>query len=143
MENRVASVLDTAFGVNKTPTWEDFLNFLADRCIPKTRCGLDYYLKEVGVSEYDPVQLVEKTQGRMAEDHKCWNRLIYLPYYPPQFRYLLKERVLTVLLEQKKNCSGKRIQDRIYPPYNKTEIDILFMEKSISVFLLGHFIMAV
>ena len=26
----------------------------------------------------------------------------YLQYYPPQFRYLLKERVLTVLLEQKK-----------------------------------------
>lgn len=70
VENRVASVLDTAFGVNKTPTWEDFLDFLADRCIPKTRCGLDYYLKEVGVPEYDPVQLVEKTQGRMAEDHK-------------------------------------------------------------------------
>lgn len=75
VENRVASVLDTAFGVNKTPTWEDFLNFLADRCIPKTCCGLDYYLKEVGVSEYDPVQLVEKTQGRMAEDHK-WLEIV-------------------------------------------------------------------
>lgn len=75
VENRVASVLDTAFGVNKTPTWEDFLNFLADRCIPKTRFGLDYYLKEVGVSEYDPVQLVEKTQGRMAEDHK-WLEIV-------------------------------------------------------------------
>ena len=75
VENRVTSVLDTAFGVNKTPTWEDFLDFLADRCIPKTRCGLDYYLKEVGVPEYDPVQLVEKTQGRMAEDHK-WLEIV-------------------------------------------------------------------
>lgn len=75
VENRVTSVLDTAFGVNKTPTWDDFLNFLADRCIPRTRCRLDYYLKEVGVPEYNPVQLVEKTQGRMAEDHK-WLEIV-------------------------------------------------------------------
>lgn len=35
-----------------------------------------------------------------------------------------------------KNCSGKRIQDRIYPPYNKTEINILLWEVYLS-FLLG------
>ena len=40
MENKVDAVLDTAFGVNKTPSWTDFLDFLADRCIPKTRKGL-------------------------------------------------------------------------------------------------------
>ena len=38
-------------------------------------CGLDYYLDAVGVPEYDPVLLVEKTQGRMAEDHK-WLEII-------------------------------------------------------------------
>ena len=54
---------------------QDFLAFLADRCIPKTRKGLDYYLDAVGVPEYDPVLLVEKTQGRMAEDHK-WLEII-------------------------------------------------------------------
>ena len=70
IENKVVALLDTAFGVNETPSWEDFLAFLADRCIPKTRKGLDRYLDAVGVPEYDPVQLVEKTQGRMAEDHK-------------------------------------------------------------------------
>ena len=75
IENKVDSVLDTAFGVNKTPSWADFLDFLADRCIPKTRKGLDYYLDAVGVSEYDPVQLVEKTQGRMMEDHK-WLEIV-------------------------------------------------------------------
>ena len=103
VENRVASVLDTAFGVNKTPTWEDFLNFLADRCIPKTSCGLDYYLKEVGVSEYDPVQLVEKTQGRMAEDHKRMpiSVLLYGGYLlscillPEQFFFCSKSTVST------------------------------------------------
>ena len=75
VENKIDDVLDTAFGVNETPSWEDFLAFLADRCIPKTRKGLDYYLDAVGVPEYDPVQLVEKTQGRMAEDHK-WLEII-------------------------------------------------------------------
>ena len=54
---------------------QDFLAFLADRCIPKTRKGLYYYLDAVGVPEYDPVLLVEKTQGRMAEDHK-WLEII-------------------------------------------------------------------
>ena len=75
IENKVVALLDTAFGVNETPSWEDFLAFLADRCIPKTRKGLDRYLDAVGVPEYDPVQLVEKTQGRMAEDHK-WLEII-------------------------------------------------------------------
>ena len=75
IENKVDKILDTAFGVNETPSWEDFLAFLADRCIPKTRKGLDYYLDAVGVPEYDPVLLVEKTQGRMAEDHK-WLEII-------------------------------------------------------------------
>ena len=49
--NKVDEILDTAFGVNETPSWEDFLAFLADRCIPKTRKGLDYYLDAVGVPE--------------------------------------------------------------------------------------------
>lgn len=40
IENKVDEILDTAFGVNETPSWEDFLAFLADRCIPKTRKGL-------------------------------------------------------------------------------------------------------
>lgn len=70
VENKVDSILDTAFGVNTEPTWDDFLIFLESRCIPRTRSGLNYYLDAVGGSEYDPIQLVEKTHGRMAEDHK-------------------------------------------------------------------------
>ena len=106
IENKVDEILDTAFGVNETPSWEDFLAFLADRCIPKTRKGLDYYLDAVGVPEYDPVLLVEKTQGRMAEDHKCW-KLFDAAYYPKQFRFLLKERIETVLMEQQKKLFEK------------------------------------
>ena len=71
----IGAAASRAFGVNETPSWEDFLDFLADRCNPKTRKGMDYYLDAVGVPEYDPVQLVENTQGRMAEDHK-WLEII-------------------------------------------------------------------
>ena len=106
IENKVDEILDTAFGVNETPSWEDFLAFLADRCIPKTRKGLDYYLDAVGVPEYDPVLLVEKTQGRMAEDHNGW-KLFDAAYYPKQFHFLLKERIETVLMEQQKKLFEK------------------------------------
>ena len=64
------------FGVNaKRPRGKNFLAFLANRYIQKPTKGLDYYLDAVGVPEYDPVLLVEKTQGRMAEDHK-WLEII-------------------------------------------------------------------
>ena len=72
VENKIDDVLDTAFGVNETPSWEDFLAFLADRCIPKTRKGLDYYLDAVGVPEYDPVLLVEKTQEEWRRITNGW-----------------------------------------------------------------------
>ena len=35
VENKVDSILDTAFGVNTEPTWDDFLIFLESRCIPR------------------------------------------------------------------------------------------------------------
>ena len=79
-KNQPTHVLDTAFGVNETPSWNDFLAFLADRYILKTRKGLNHYLDAVGVPEYDPVLLVEKTQGRMAEDHKIARRLSVLKF---------------------------------------------------------------
>ncbi|MEG1926656.1 MAG: hypothetical protein RR415_13020 [Ruthenibacterium sp.] len=74
-ENKTDSILDTAFGVNQEPTWEDLAIFFAGRCIPSTRAGLAYYLDEIGVNEYDPFVLVEKTQGRMAEDDK-WLEIV-------------------------------------------------------------------
>ena len=40
VENKVDSILDTAFGVNTEPTWDDFLEFLASRCIPKPAAAL-------------------------------------------------------------------------------------------------------
>ncbi|MED9969369.1 MAG: hypothetical protein UFA98_05070 [Ruminococcus sp.] len=46
------------------------MEFLEERCIPRTRDGLKYYLDAIGVDEYNPFEIIKKTQGRMAEDHQ-------------------------------------------------------------------------
>ena len=60
--------LKLPFGNNQNPSWEDYLHFLESRCIPRTRVGLREYLETIGVDHYDPLEIIRKTQGRMAED---------------------------------------------------------------------------
>lgn len=69
-ENEDVPNLNRAFGVRETPSWDDFLEFLEERCIPRQRDGLRYYLDELGLDEYDPWQIVQRTAGRMAEDNQ-------------------------------------------------------------------------
>ena len=68
IENHTSDPLYTAFGVNDDPDWQDYQNFLEERCIPKSRAGLQEYLNAIGVDEYNPLEIVRKTKGRMAED---------------------------------------------------------------------------
>ena len=70
VENQVVSHTKTAFGNNMLPDWKDFQNFLAERCIPRLRAGLREYLEALGLVEYDPLAIIEKTGGRMAEDQQ-------------------------------------------------------------------------
>lgn len=67
-EDKTTDVLKTAFGNNPAPSWSDYISFLEERCIPKTRAGLREYLDAIGADQYDPLQIIRKTQGRMAED---------------------------------------------------------------------------
>ena len=69
IQNEVSDPLSSAFGVNHSPTWEDLQVFLESRCVPRERDGLQYYLEELGLDEYDPLAIIRKTQGRMAEDN--------------------------------------------------------------------------
>lgn len=69
-ENHTEDVVKTAFGNNKLPTWEDFMNFLEERCIPKERSGIREYLEAIGVAEYNPLEIIKKTKGKMAEDNQ-------------------------------------------------------------------------
>ena len=67
-ENHTDNIVKTAFGNNSCPDWNDFLGFLEERCLPKSRAGIREYLEAIGVSEYDPMEIIKKTAGRMAED---------------------------------------------------------------------------
>lgn len=70
VENQPVSHIKTAFGNNLFPDWEEFQDFLAERCISRQRAGLREYLEAFGLDEYDPLAIIEKTGGRMAEDQQ-------------------------------------------------------------------------
>ena len=50
--------------------WDDFTWFLESRCFPKTRDHAKDILKEMGLPFYDPLLIIEKTDGRMAGDEQ-------------------------------------------------------------------------
>lgn len=76
IQNRTDDMLRRAFGVNENPTWEDFELFLQERCFPKSRGLIKEQLRDLGLSDYDPLQIIEKTGGRTAEDH-MWIKVQY------------------------------------------------------------------
>ena len=76
IKNETDELLFRAFGVKEKPTWEDFEYFLEDRCVPRTRFGMKEILKDYGLDFYDPLAIIEKTGGHMAEDHQ-WLKLTY------------------------------------------------------------------
>lgn len=77
IQNKTADPVHRAFGIKETPTWKDFEGFLRDRCFPETRGNRKELLSELGLTDYDPLQIVEKTQGRMADD-ELWLKIRYL-----------------------------------------------------------------
>ena len=76
IQNYTKDILHRAFGVKENPTWEDFHVFLQDRCFPKTRGNVKTVLAGLGLQDYDPLQIVEKTNGRTAEDD-LWLKFQY------------------------------------------------------------------
>jgi len=71
-------MLRRAFGAIENPSWIDFENFLKERCFPATRGNAKELLKQLGITDYDPMQIVEKTRGRTAEDD-MWLKFNYYP----------------------------------------------------------------
>ena len=78
--NTTDDIIHRAFGIKAKPTWEDFMEFLESRCFPRTRDQLRVVLKDLELDFYDPLAIVEKTKGRMAEDFQ-W---LQITYYEPQ-----------------------------------------------------------
>ncbi len=63
------NILFRAFGSKEEPTFEDYKEFLESRCFPESRDKMKLVLKELNLPFYDPMLIIEKTKGRMAEDH--------------------------------------------------------------------------
>ena len=57
-----------AFGKNEHPTFEEYEEFLESRCFPRSRDKMKLILKELDLPFYEPMMIIEKTAGKMAED---------------------------------------------------------------------------
>jgi putative transcriptional regulator len=69
--NYTDDIILRPFGRRTTPTLEDFADFLESRCFPRERRNCEQLLSDLGLKEYVPLSIVEKTHGRQLEDY-CW-----------------------------------------------------------------------
>lgn len=69
IENYSDFPLELAFGVNKNPSFQDFEDFLEDRCFQRNCDGMKLRLRELRLDYYDPYLICKKTNGRLAGDH--------------------------------------------------------------------------
>ncbi len=74
VHNYFANPMYRAFGVNTEPTYEDYEDFIESRCFPQTRDKIKLELKKLDIPFYDPIMIIDKTQGRMADDD-FWIRI--------------------------------------------------------------------
>lgn len=63
-----------AFGKEEHPTFDEYEAFLESRCFPKSRDKMKLILRELDLPFYEPLLIIEKTEGRMAEDD-FWIRI--------------------------------------------------------------------
>ena len=75
IKNYAHNLLFRAFGKNESPTFEDYEEFIESRCFPKQRDKMKLMLEEYDIPFYDPLLIIEKTNGRMADD-EFWIRIV-------------------------------------------------------------------
>ena len=68
VKNYAENIFFRAFGANDNPSYEDYEEFLKSRCFPETRDKIKIQLDALGLPFYDPMLIIDKTKGRMAED---------------------------------------------------------------------------
>lgn len=66
--NYTGDYIARAFGKEEHPDFEAYEAFLESRCFPRSRDKMKLILRELDLPFYDPLMIIEKTQGRMAED---------------------------------------------------------------------------
>ncbi len=78
--NETDDILHRAFGIKAKPNWEDVEEFLEDRCVAKCRWELKVVLDDYNLDGFDLFSILEKTHGRMAEDHQSLDMYFYNKY---------------------------------------------------------------
>jgi len=68
IKNYTDNLIFRAFGKNEKPSFSDYEEFLESRCFPRERDKMKIMLKGLDLPFYDPLMIIEKTEGRMAED---------------------------------------------------------------------------
>lgn len=68
IRNYTNNYMFRAFGREENPTFEQYEEFLESRCFPKSRDKMKLVLKELDLPFYEPLMIIEKTKGKMAED---------------------------------------------------------------------------
>lgn len=68
IKNYTNNIMFRAFGANVSPSYQDYQEFLESRCFPEGRDKMKLVLKDLDLPFYDPFMIIEKTEGRMAED---------------------------------------------------------------------------
>lgn len=74
IRNYTDHLMFRAFGSNEKPDWNAYEEFLRSRCFPESRDQMKLMLRELDLPAYDPLMIIEKTEGRMAED-EFWIKL--------------------------------------------------------------------
>ena len=72
--NYTHDYLSRAFGRKEHPTFEEYEAFLESRCFPRSRDKMKLILEDLDLPFYDPLLIIEKTKGEMAEDD-FWIRI--------------------------------------------------------------------
>jgi len=72
--NYTKQLLKRAFGKIEKPSYQQYEEFLESRCFPPTRDKMKLVLREYDLPFYDSMMIIEKTEGRMAEDD-FWIRI--------------------------------------------------------------------
>lgn len=74
VENKVKNPNLAAFGTVETVNPNDVYELLCERCFPETRANCSELLEDMGLQEYDPIEIIKQTHGTMCSDY-FWIRL--------------------------------------------------------------------
>ena len=74
IKNYTDNIMFRAFGRTENLDYHQYMEFLESRCFPRTRDKMKLILRDLDLPFYDPFMIIEKTEGRMAEDD-FWIRI--------------------------------------------------------------------